>query len=107
VVLFKVQPIVSLFLEVEISIFENTKNTCMDIQAEIKWIKTELSRVNDPSLIEIFVKLLKNRKLIESNNKGTAPLAIDTFSFLTSREKLKNYKGSLAEAVIEERRAEQ
>ncbi len=34
----------------------------MDIQAEIKWIQSELSEVNDPTLIEIFVKLLKYRK---------------------------------------------
>jgi hypothetical protein len=34
----------------------------MDIQAEIKWIQTELNKVNDPTLVEIFVKLLKYRK---------------------------------------------
>jgi hypothetical protein len=34
----------------------------MDIQAEIKWVQAELSKVNDPGLIEIFVKLLKYRK---------------------------------------------
>jgi hypothetical protein len=34
----------------------------MDIQAEIKWVQTELGKVNDPGLIEIFVKLLKYRK---------------------------------------------
>ena len=40
----------------------------MDIQAEIKWIQSELSKVRDPSLIEIFVKLLKYRKsAIESS----------------------------------------
>jgi hypothetical protein len=40
----------------------------MDIQAEIKWIQSELGKVRDPSLIEIFVKLLKYRKTaIESS----------------------------------------
>ena len=40
----------------------------MDIQAEIKWIQAELNKVRDPSLIELFVKLLKYRKsAIESN----------------------------------------
>jgi hypothetical protein len=34
----------------------------MDIQAEIKWVQTELGKVNDPGLIEIFIKLLKYRK---------------------------------------------
>ncbi len=34
----------------------------MDIQAEIKWIQSELDTVKDPTLIEIFVKLLKYRK---------------------------------------------
>lgn len=34
----------------------------MDIQAEIKWIQSELNKVKDPMLIEIFVKLLKYRK---------------------------------------------
>ena len=34
----------------------------MDIQAEIKWIQAELGKVKDPTLIEIFVKLLKYRK---------------------------------------------
>lgn len=42
--------------------FVNTKYTTMNIQAEIKWIQTELGKVNDPSLIEIFIKLLKYRK---------------------------------------------
>jgi hypothetical protein len=40
----------------------------MNIQAEIKWIQAELGKVNDPTLIEIFVKLLKYRKsTIETN----------------------------------------
>ena len=40
----------------------------MDIQAEIKWIQSELSKVKDPTLIEIFIKLLKSRKsVIESS----------------------------------------
>lgn len=40
----------------------------MDIHAEIKWIQSELSKVKDPTLIEIFVRLLKYRKsVIESS----------------------------------------
>ncbi len=40
----------------------------MNIQAEIKWIQAELGKVNDPTLIEIFVKLLKYRRsTIETN----------------------------------------
>lgn len=34
----------------------------MNIETEIKWVQTELGKVNDPGLIEIFVKLLKYRK---------------------------------------------
>jgi hypothetical protein len=33
----------------------------MDIQAEIKWIQSELSRANDPGLIKLIVRLLKYR----------------------------------------------
>ncbi|MCB9234526.1 MAG: hypothetical protein H6581_22920 [Bacteroidia bacterium] len=33
----------------------------MNIQAEISWIKSELDKVNDPYLIEIFKNLLKYR----------------------------------------------
>jgi hypothetical protein len=52
----------------QIVIFGIQKNKAMNIQAEIKWIQTELTKVNDPTLIEIFVKLLKNRQsAIESN----------------------------------------
>ena len=40
----------------------------MNIQAEIKWIQAQLGKVNDPTLIEIFVKLLKYRRsTIETN----------------------------------------
>jgi hypothetical protein len=34
----------------------------MDMQAEIKWIQSELMKVNDPTLIEIFLRILKKRK---------------------------------------------
>lgn len=34
----------------------------MNIEAEIKWIQSELGKVKDPTLIEIFVRLLKYRK---------------------------------------------
>lgn len=40
----------------------------MDIKAEIEWIQSELNNVKDPSLIEIFVKILKYRRsAIESS----------------------------------------
>lgn len=41
---------------------ERINSKYMDIQAEIKWIQSELSKVKDPTLIEIFIKLLKYRK---------------------------------------------
>jgi uncharacterized protein YqeY len=34
----------------------------MNIEADIKWIQSELNHVKDPELIEVFVKLLKQRK---------------------------------------------
>lgn len=47
---------------------ERINSKYMDIQAEIKWIQSELSKVKDPTLIEIFIKLLKYRKTtIESS----------------------------------------
>ena len=39
---------------------QNTKT--MNMQADIKWIQAELGKVNDPTLIDIFVKLLKYRE---------------------------------------------
>lgn len=38
----------------------------MDVQADIKWIQTELNKVNDPDLIEAFKRLLQYRKKTES-----------------------------------------
>lgn len=34
----------------------------MNIQADIKWIKAELTNVEDPNLIEAFKNMLKYRK---------------------------------------------
>lgn len=34
----------------------------MDLQADIKWIQEELSKVRDPDLIEVFKHLLRFRK---------------------------------------------
>ena len=34
----------------------------MNVSAEIKWIQSELDKIKDPALIEIFVRLLKYRK---------------------------------------------
>jgi hypothetical protein len=36
----------------------------MDTEAEIKWIQSELGKVKDPGLIEIFVRLLKYRESV-------------------------------------------
>jgi len=38
----------------------------MDVQADIKWIQSELNKVNDPDLIEAFKRLLKFRKKTET-----------------------------------------
>lgn len=42
----------------------------MDIQADIKWIRSELSKVRDPHLIEAFKQLLSYRKEMEIRNAG-------------------------------------
>jgi 3-phenylpropionate/cinnamic acid dioxygenase small subunit len=52
----------------------------MNIQAEISWIKAELTDVEDPNLIEAFKNMLKYRK---TKNK-----LADTF-FSTTAEDLK------------------
>ncbi|WP_236978790.1 hypothetical protein [Membranihabitans maritimus] len=39
----------------------------MDIRADIKWIQSELNSVQDPALIEIFVRLLKYRDSINES----------------------------------------
>ena len=65
----------------------------MDIQAEIKWIQAELDKVKDPTLIEIFVKLLKYRKsaipseLEEYNRELDAANArIESGKFITQED---------------------
>jgi len=65
----------------------------MDIQAEIKWIQSELSKVKDPTLIEIFVKLLRYRETaIESSIDGynreldDANARIDSGKFITQED---------------------
>ncbi|MBK5277330.1 MAG: hypothetical protein JJE09_00555 [Bacteroidia bacterium] len=65
----------------------------MDIQAEIKWIQSELGKVKDPTLIEIFVKLLKYRKsainseLEEYNRELDAANArIESGKFITQED---------------------
>jgi predicted transcriptional regulator len=65
----------------------------MDIQAEIKWIQSELSKVKDPTLIEVFVKLLKNRKLaieslLEEYNRelDEANARIESGKFITQED---------------------
>lgn len=65
----------------------------MDIQAEIKWIQSELNKVNDPNLIEIFVKLLRYRKStmetwLEEYNKelDEANTRIESGKFITQED---------------------
>jgi hypothetical protein len=65
----------------------------MDIQAEIKWIQAELNKVKDPSLIELFVKLLKYRKsavessLEEYNRElDEANARIESGKFITQQD---------------------
>ncbi|WP_425236606.1 hypothetical protein [Ulvibacterium sp.] len=38
----------------------------MDIKADIKWIRQELKKVKDPTLIEAFKNLLQYRKKVSS-----------------------------------------
>ncbi len=49
----------------------------MNIQAEIKCIQTELSKVNDPTLIEIFIKLIKYGKSVIETNLHTYNRELD------------------------------
>jgi hypothetical protein len=42
----------------------------MDIQADIKWIRSELTKVRDPHLIEAFKQLLTYRKEKETMSTG-------------------------------------
>ena len=63
----------------------------MNLQTEIKWIKAELEKVNDPILIEIFVKILKNRKtvvLLEDYNMelDEANARIENGKFITQED---------------------
>lgn len=38
---------------------ESNESINMDMQADIKWIQKELSKVRDPDLIEVFKRLLQ------------------------------------------------
>ena len=65
----------------------------MNLQSEIKWIKTELEKVKDPTLVEIFVKILKNRKAavsstLEDYNKelDEANARIEAGKFITQED---------------------
>lgn len=65
----------------------------MDIQAEIKWIQSELDNIKDPTLIELFVKLLKNRKrmiqtTLDDYNKelDEANARIESGKFITQED---------------------
>jgi uncharacterized protein YqeY len=65
----------------------------MDMQAEIKWIQAELNKVTDPTLIEVFSRLLKNRKksidsALETYNRelDEANARIDSGKFITQED---------------------
>lgn len=65
----------------------------MDMQAEIKWIQAELDKVTDPALIDIFSRLLKNRKklidsALETYNRelDEANARIDSGRFITQED---------------------
>ena len=65
----------------------------MNLKAEIQWIQSELNKVTDPSLIEIFVKLLKYRKTavesgLEEYNRDLddANSRIDSGKFITQED---------------------
>ena len=44
-----------------IKILNLYQSTVMDIHADIRWIQSELLKVEDPELISVFKNLLKNR----------------------------------------------
>ena len=52
------------------------------------------------------LKLIKFRKDKTPSNEHTEQISLSDFSFSESRQTLKNYEGSLSEAVAEERRNE-
>lgn len=65
----------------------------MDIQAEIKWIQSELAKVKDPTLIEIFLRILRSRKsAVESSFENynreldEANARIESGKFITQEE---------------------
>ena len=65
----------------------------MNIQAEIKWIKGELDKVQDPYLIEVFKNLLKYRDNTLKNEMDKMILEAEEDvknGRLTSSEQLKS-----------------
>lgn len=72
----------------------------MDLQADIKWIQSELNKVNDPNLIQIFVKILKNRNVavistLEQYNRelDEANARIESGKFITQEDLEKEASG--------------
>lgn len=51
----------------------------MDIQADIRWIKSELDNVNDPDFVEVLKSMLYYRK------KKVAEMDVELKELLTSR----------------------
>ena len=49
----------------------------MDTQSEIKWIQSEIGKVTDPAIIEIFVRILRNRKEAIISNLQTYNRELD------------------------------
>lgn len=63
--------------------------------------KVELDKVfSSENPVKVLVTFLE-----DVNNDSEKPLKLSDFSFAKSQEILKDYKGSLSDAVIEERRS--
>jgi len=61
-----------------------------------EWERMNDKIIDKPNLLDVFDE--------KSNNKKS--LTLDDFSFRQAREKTQRYKGSISDAIIEERRNE-
>ena len=57
--------------------FDKQNFKSMNLQADIKWIQSELDKLNDPTLIELFVRILKKRKAAISSTLETYNQELD------------------------------
>ena len=71
----------------------------MEIRAEIKWIQSELDKVDDPALIEIFIRLPKYRNTIQEvfldeyiNDLDEAIARIESGKYISQEELKKEIK---------------